>query len=510
MKIPLTIQHATIESICCLYSLLFIYAATSKLIDFENFQVQLGQSPILGAFAGVVSWMVPVIEIIISICLWIPRLRIASLFCCYTLMLMFTGYIFIVLNYSSFVPCSCGGILENMGWTSHLYFNLIFVVLAAVALILSPVGNPLPRIKLLKVLSFCTVGGLTVIIMLHSLSDNIIHEHNTFIRRFSFSPPKVHETDLRYNSYYIAGSTDKGIFLGNYTVPLTLTEFDLNLKEARRHRVSVDTIFPYSALHLHVVGKEFYLTDGNIPVIYKGKTAQNWKAKKAWTGNFTFTQSIFTDSTHAVVRGFDSEGQSILATVDLSLPDVRLKKGLLERQIDGVFDVEGILLYDKTTSEIVYAYYYRNQLIVTDKNLELKQRNKTIDTVHKAQIKVAKLKKSGDRLLSAPPLTVNYTAAADNGYIFVHSGLMGRYESKVMWKEASIIDVYETRSNRYIFSFYVHHINGKKLRSFIIKDNHLYGLVGDYLVDYKLHEAMFSTKKINNIQAVSGVVENLE
>jgi hypothetical protein len=91
MKIPLTIQHATIESICCLYSLLFIYAATSKLIDFENFQVQLGQSPILGAFAGVVSWMVPVIEIIISICLWIPRLRIASLFCCYTLMLMFTG-----------------------------------------------------------------------------------------------------------------------------------------------------------------------------------------------------------------------------------------------------------------------------------------------------------------------------------------------------------------------------------------------------------------------------------
>ena len=107
-------------------------------------------------------------------------------------------------------------------------------------------------------------------------------------------------------------------------------------------------------------------------------------------------------------------------------------------------------------------------------------------------------------MLSAPPLTVNHSAAADNGYIFVHSGLMGRYESKLMWKEASIIDVYESKSNHYIFSFYVHHIDGKKLRSFIVKNNHLYGLIGNHLVDYQLQDAMFSTKKVKDIQAVSG------
>jgi uncharacterized membrane protein YphA (DoxX/SURF4 family) len=483
---------------------LFVYAAASKLLDFENFKVQIGQSPILGAFAGVLAWLVPSLEIIFSICLWIPRLRSAALFCCYTLMLMFTGYIFIVLNYSSFVPCSCGGVLEHMDWTTHLYFNLLFVILATTAILLSPASTPLPWLKKLKWLSLSSLGGLVIITGLHLLSDNIVQEHNTFIRRFPFSPAKVHEADLGYNSYYIAGCSGQGIFLGNYTVPLLLEEFDHNLKKRESHRIKVDTMYANSTLHLYVDDKEFYITDGNIPIIYKGKMSGNWKAKKIWNGKFPFTHIRFTDSAHAAVRTYTKEGQSVLAAIAFSSPNATLKEGLLQRQVDGVFDVDGILLYDSKAGEIVYAHSYKNQLIIADKDLNLKRRNTTIDTVSKAKIRVAKLKKRGDRLLSAPPLTVNHTAAADNGYIFVHSGLMGRFESKLMWKEASIIDVYASKSNRYLFSFYVHHIDGKKLRSFIVKKNHLYGLIGNHLVDYQLHDAMFNAKKVEDIQAVSG------
>ena len=45
------------------FILLFIYAAASKMLDFENFQVQLAQSPLLSAYAGFISYGVIGIEI---------------------------------------------------------------------------------------------------------------------------------------------------------------------------------------------------------------------------------------------------------------------------------------------------------------------------------------------------------------------------------------------------------------------------------------------------------------
>ena len=62
-----------------LYIILFVYAAISKLIDFETFKVQLAQSPLLSAYAGVIARTVPGLEILIAILLTIPKYRIPAL-----------------------------------------------------------------------------------------------------------------------------------------------------------------------------------------------------------------------------------------------------------------------------------------------------------------------------------------------------------------------------------------------------------------------------------------------
>jgi hypothetical protein len=49
-------------------------------------------------------------------------------------MLFFTGYIAHMLHIRKFT-CSCGGILEKMTWTQHLYFNIGCAVLAILALV---------------------------------------------------------------------------------------------------------------------------------------------------------------------------------------------------------------------------------------------------------------------------------------------------------------------------------------------------------------------------------------
>lgn len=125
-----------LEIICGLYILLFTYAAVSKLLDYQQFNVQLGQSPVLAAYADIIVWAVPFGEIVISLMLFFTRFRLIGLFASFFLMVMFTAYIIVILNFSDHVPCSCGGILEQLGWTEHLIFNGVFIALAFIGILL--------------------------------------------------------------------------------------------------------------------------------------------------------------------------------------------------------------------------------------------------------------------------------------------------------------------------------------------------------------------------------------
>lgn len=119
-----------------LFMFLFVYAAVSKLVEYDLFRAQLGKSPLLTRYAGIFSWLVPGVELIVAGMLFIPRYQLAGLYGAFTLMLGFTGYIAFILTFSPYVPCSCGGILSSMGWTEHLIFNIGFTILAFVGILL--------------------------------------------------------------------------------------------------------------------------------------------------------------------------------------------------------------------------------------------------------------------------------------------------------------------------------------------------------------------------------------
>jgi len=128
-------KNLIVEIISYLFIILFVYAAVSKLLDFEQFRVQLGQSPLLSAFAQWIAWAVPTIEIVIAVLLISPRFRLPGLYASFSLMIMFTTYIIIILNFTDFIPCSCGGVLEQLGWTEHLVFNIGFILLALLGIL---------------------------------------------------------------------------------------------------------------------------------------------------------------------------------------------------------------------------------------------------------------------------------------------------------------------------------------------------------------------------------------
>ena len=128
-------KRQTIEVISFLFILLFTYAAITKLMELEKFRILIGQSPLLTDIARPVAVIVPFTEILISFLLAIPKLRFIGLLMALNLMVMFTTYVFIIMNFSEHIPCSCGGVLQSLGWQGHLILNLVFVVLGIIGVL---------------------------------------------------------------------------------------------------------------------------------------------------------------------------------------------------------------------------------------------------------------------------------------------------------------------------------------------------------------------------------------
>lgn len=132
-----------IEILSLLFILLFAYTAFSKMLEFENFKVQVGLSPLLTAFQNRLPQIVITVELVVAVLLLVPRYRVIGLLCAYFLMTSFTAYVAAILEFSPYLPCSCGGILETMNWTEHLVFNGTFTALALIAFSLEVSGDGL-------------------------------------------------------------------------------------------------------------------------------------------------------------------------------------------------------------------------------------------------------------------------------------------------------------------------------------------------------------------------------
>lgn len=486
-------KKITVDIVCLLYILLFVYAALSKLLDFERFEVQLAQSPLLSAFASFISGSVIVIELIAAVLLMFTQTRSVGLYISLSLMSMFSVYIFIILNYSSFIPCSCGGILEKMDWNSHLIFNLFFVALAVTAILLQSTlrknGNQaLKRRRNFKRIAISIFSSVLLIIILFISSEEIIHKNNPLIRRYPHNLVRPQRAvELNYNSYYLSGASDEKIYLGNYTDPLHLLEID-TLNNKKNIQITFhNRDLPFQTVGIEMRGDYFYLMDGTVPCVFRGDV-KDWKITKRLDKIPGFTALRPIDSNTVVLRNNRGEKRANILGVFQGGTQLsgRYSPELLKAQIDGIFDTDGLLLYNEDLKRIIYVYYYRNQFISAEKSGELISEGRTIDTISHAKIKVGYLKQGRERQMAAPAYKVNSTAATMANLLLVHSMVQGQYDSDNLWKQSSIIDVYNLKNNSYLFSFSIPDENGNKIKNLMMTKTHLYAVAGTELKIYKL------------------------
>jgi hypothetical protein len=132
-------KEKLIEAASVIFALLFIYTGAIKLMDTDRFYSGMTQSPIIpSSFLSLLTYTIPVGEIIIAALLLATRTRKAGLYIFFISMFVFTIYVAVILFYTSHVPCTCGGFISEMGWTGHLVFNTTFTLLSLGCLFLYP------------------------------------------------------------------------------------------------------------------------------------------------------------------------------------------------------------------------------------------------------------------------------------------------------------------------------------------------------------------------------------
>ena len=128
---PLTYYNEKINmGISLTLCLLWMYAASAKILEYEQFETQISQVPFLKPFAGILVWIIPFLEYSLAALLLVSKTRWSGLIGSTILISVFTVYIAGMISFNPELPCSCGGIINNLTWQQHLVFNLFFTAVA--------------------------------------------------------------------------------------------------------------------------------------------------------------------------------------------------------------------------------------------------------------------------------------------------------------------------------------------------------------------------------------------
>ena len=145
----MAIKKATIVETCCtLLVLLFLYTASSKLLNLRQTYHEMNIQPFPNWMTPYLVWGISIMEFCAAVLLIFNRTKKTGLWTSLILMIGFTIYIAaILLDFFDKVPCSCGGVIAQLGWQNHLYFNMFFVAVSIIGIILSRKKDNSPEMQ---------------------------------------------------------------------------------------------------------------------------------------------------------------------------------------------------------------------------------------------------------------------------------------------------------------------------------------------------------------------------
>lgn len=128
-------RKITVQVVSFLLIILWIYAASSKLMNFNMFRQQMSWQMLFPFIKHTIIYILPAAEVLTAFLLVFERTQRAGLYFSFTMLLAFTIYVGLaVFKFFDHIPCSCGGILNKMTWNAHFLLNIFFLLLTALGI----------------------------------------------------------------------------------------------------------------------------------------------------------------------------------------------------------------------------------------------------------------------------------------------------------------------------------------------------------------------------------------
>lgn len=130
-------KKIALEGMIAMLVLLYLYTGLTQLLAFKFFYGNIFNQPIFQWSKPILVYLIPGAQLLIAAGLLFERTRKLALWSSLGLLTIFTVYIvLIILNALARVPCTCGGVISSFTWPQHLVFNISFMILNAIALVL--------------------------------------------------------------------------------------------------------------------------------------------------------------------------------------------------------------------------------------------------------------------------------------------------------------------------------------------------------------------------------------
>ncbi len=125
------------------YAFIYMYTGWAKFMNMAAFIKGNSKIPYLGQYAKLIGYGIPTLEIMLAILLVIPVywIKRAALWASTVLMILFTVYLSLMVKFVEHKLCHCGGVIESMGWKTHIAFNIIWVIAGIFALVKTKVKH---------------------------------------------------------------------------------------------------------------------------------------------------------------------------------------------------------------------------------------------------------------------------------------------------------------------------------------------------------------------------------
>jgi uncharacterized protein (UPF0332 family) len=337
--------------------------------------------------------------------------------------------------------------------------------------------------------------GISIPVLINIQSRYTDIDSNGFKRTFKGnSLTYIKSIKKEQDIYRIAGHLQDKIYFARL-LPGLLYETNLQLDNLKPYSI---TQIPATGHHVSyqciIDSTNIYFSIGNFKKIYSTNLISRSPINSI-SSEYVFTRSAVLSPSSFVFRCFQGKNGPLFIKKKSSVIQTYYKDNGEYAKMDpsGII-TDGLLQYDKTTSSLLYSYFYQSNILVLDTNLSFRGFIPTIDQLNKNKTKSGLVNNDKNYQLYTnitPHYFINTYSYTYGGQLYLVSAIQSNDENATFFNNNTVVDVYNIDKRQYGYSFYIPLFNGEKVKEFMINRDNLIAM-------YKTNIVLFHLGKTNS------------